>query len=192
MPTQRKNMRIFLSAAAFFILIIAGWNSHLQGQTSEGAVVNREYAIKAAYLYNFGYYVAWPENTFADDQAPFAIGVLGADPFGDVLDEIARTKKIAGRQIVIKRFASMEDYQPCHILFVTSSARAADSLAAIQKAHFYPVLLVGESPGFAEQGGTINFFIEENRVRFEVNMEVAKQEQLKISSKLLSLAKILK
>ena len=53
-----------------------------------------------------------------------------------------------------------------------------------------PLLLVGEEPGFAEQGGTINFFLDENKIRFEINIETAKQDQLKISSKLLSLAKI--
>ena len=153
-------------------------------------MINREYAIKAAYLYQFGHYIQWPADSFADDQSPFVIGVLGEDPFGDALDEIARDKKIDGRKIVVRRFASVEDYKPCHILFVSSSVMAADKLSSIQKSQNFPVLLVGESPGFAQHGGTINLFIEQNRIRFEVNMEVAKREQLKISSKLLSLAKI--
>ena len=160
-------------------------------QAQEGSVINREYAIKAAYLYQFGHYIQWPADSFADDQSPFVIGVLGVDPFGDALDEIARNKKVAGRPIVIGRFASTADYKPCHILFATSSAGDADKLSAIQKSQKFPVLLVGESPGFAEHGGTIDFFIEGNRVRFEVNMEVAKRQQLKFSSKLLSLAKII-
>jgi len=187
----RAIMRGLVASAALWTMIFAADASFLHAQTDEGGLINREYAIKAAYLYQFGHYIQWPADSFADEQSPFVIGVLGADPFGDALEEIARDKKIAGRPIVIERFASIADYKPCHILFVSSSASSGDKSAAIQKRQPFPVLLVGESPGFAEQGGTIDFIIEANRVRFEVNMEVAKREQLKISSKLLSLAKII-
>lgn len=166
-------------------------DSFLLAQSYTGGEINREYAIKAAYLYNFGHYIQWPTDSFADESSPFVIGILGEDPFGDVLDEIARDKKIGGRRIVIRRFANLADYKPCHILFVASSAGVTNELPAIQKEQDYPVLLVGESPDFAKQGGAINFFIEANRVRFEVNTEVAKREQLKISSKLLRIAKII-
>ena len=113
------------------------------------------------------------------------IGVLGADPFGSVLEEIARAKRIDGHAIVVRHFASMAEYTPCHILFVTSSVGAPQKAAAIQKVRQSPVLLVGEEPGFAEHGGTVNFFLDENKIRFEINVVVAKHEQLKISSKLL-------
>lgn len=156
----------------------------------EGAVVNREYTIKAAYLYNFSSYVQWPAGAFPTSDTPLVIGVLGTDPFGEVLNEIARTKKVGGRPIVVKQFASMAAYAPCHVLFVASSANPQEQAAAIRKAHGSPVLLVGENPGFAERGGTVDFFIEENKVRFEINVDVAKRQQLKISSKLLGLAKI--
>jgi hypothetical protein len=116
--------------------------------------------------------------------------VLGTDPFGTVLEEIAKTKQIDGRPIVIRRFASMAEYRPCHVLFVGGSVSAEQKALAIQAAHTSPVLLVGEEPGFANQGGTINFFLDENKIRFEINAEAAKREQLKISSKLLSLAKL--
>jgi hypothetical protein len=155
-----------------------------------GGEASQEYAIKAAFLYNFGRYVQWPPESFPRDDAPLVIGVLGSDPFGALLDEIAETKKIEGRPIIVRRLAAMTTYKPCHILFVAASASAEDKLAAIKLAQRSPVLLVGEEPGFAEQGGTINFFVDQNKVRFEINTEVAKREQLKISSKLLSLAKI--
>jgi hypothetical protein len=183
------TMRYVVEPFVFWAVILVADVCLIVAQ--EGSVINREYAIKAAYLYQFGHYIQWPADSFADDQSPFVIGVLGVDPFGDALDEIARNKKVAGRPIVIGRFASTADYKPCHILFATSSAGDADKLSAIQKSQKFPVLLVGESPGFAEHGGTIDFFIEGNRVRFEVNMEVAKRQQLKFSSKLLSLAKII-
>jgi hypothetical protein len=153
--------------------------------------VNREYAIKAAYLYNFGRYVEWPPQSFSSGDSPFVVGVLGKDPFGPILDEIAVVKKIEGRRIVARRFATMADYKPCQILFVAASAGPEQKAAAVKMAEHSPVLLVGEEPGFAQQGGTVAFFVEQNKVRFEINLEAAKREQLKISSKLLSLAKII-
>ena len=188
--TLARIVRPLLLPAIVWAATLAAGPSCLWAQSEEDAAINREYAIKAAYLYHFGAYVQWPARSFADSEAPFVIGVVGTDPFGHVLDQIARTKRIDGRPIVVKRFASMADYAPCHILFVPSSAGPAEKAAAIRKAHGTAVLLVGENPGFARQGGTIGFFVEENKVRFEINLEVAKRQQLRISSKLLSLAKI--
>jgi hypothetical protein len=167
-----------------------GGNQIASGQSEESPEVSREYAIKAAYLYQFGRYVQWPDSAFANERSPLVIGVLGVDPFNGILDEIARTKRIEGRQIVIRRFQTMAEYKPCHILFVSASVTPEQKAAAFEKAQGSPLLLVGEEPGFAEHGGKINFFLDENKVRFEINMEVAKQDRLKISSKLLSLAKI--
>ena len=162
----------------------------LQAQYDEGSEISREYAIKAAYLYQFGRYVEWPAQAFADERAPLVIGVLGADPFGNLLEEIARTKRIEGRPIVIRRFTSAADCTFCHILFVCASVDSESKTLILQKVRGNPTLLVGEEPGFAERGGTINFFLDENKIRFEINTEVARRDQLKISSKLLSLAKI--
>jgi hypothetical protein len=163
-----------------------------QGQSEESAEVNREYTIKAAYLYQFGRYVQWPSHAFPDSRTPLVIGVLGTDPFGAVLDDIARTKRVDQRPIVVRRFATMADYAPCHILFVAASTSPEQKATAIKKAQNFAVLIVGEEPGFAEQGGIVNFFMDENRIRFEINPKAAGVDQLKISSKLLSLAKIVR
>jgi hypothetical protein len=179
-----------LIAATVWTLTFAGNTSRAEAQSDGDSEVNREYTIKAAYLYQFGRYVQWPPNAFADPQSPLVIGILGQAPFGNVLDEIARAKRIDGRPVVIRKLTSMTEYKPCHILFVAASAGPTQTAAAIELAKKHPVLLVGEEPDFAKQGGTVNFFLEENRVRFEINTEAARKEQLKISSKLLSLAKI--
>ena len=106
-------------------------------------ISNREYAIKAAYLYQFSRYVQWPADAFANDRSPLVIGVLGTDPFGGILEEIARTKRIEGRPIVVRRFASMAEYTPCHILFVSSSVGPEQRAAAIQKSATVPAVAGG-------------------------------------------------
>jgi hypothetical protein len=151
-----------------------------------------EYNVKAAYLYSFGRYVEWPDESLSRASNAFVIGVLGDDPFGDGLDRIAKAKKTHDRQIVIRRFRSLDDYQPCHILFVPKSVAPEQQAAALQKLGATPVLLVGESPGFAAQGGTINFYLDQDTVHFEINVQAAKRQQLSINAQLLRLARLLK
>jgi hypothetical protein len=165
-----------------------------QGQVQ---VIDREYEIKAAYLYNFGLYIQWPHGAVPNDQDQFVIGVLGKDPFDGNLDRLASVKKVEGRKIVIQRFKSMADYKPCHILFISrtpangNNESADERLAeAVRKLKNQPVLLVSDTAGHAGKGAIINLFIEENRVKFEVNPAVAKQAGLQVSSKLLQLGKI--
>ena len=153
------------------------------------AVINREYAIKAAFLYHFLTYVEWPPDTFTDSRQPFVIGIFETDPFGPVLDKIAQTKNAAGRPIEVRRLRSMDDLTSCNILFVPKSVPAATQdavLAAIRGSH---VLSVGESDDFIDRGGAAQFFLEGNKVRFAFNTDVVAGTDLKISSKLLSLAK---
>jgi hypothetical protein len=186
----RKGVGVKFFPILAWIALTALGASLSPAQQDEPLEINREYAIKAAYLYNFVRYVEWPPEAFENNAAPFVIGVLGKDPLGSNLDEIANTKKIDGRKIIIKRFASMADYTPCHILFVSGAATATQKESAVKMTQSTLLLLVGEDAGFAEKGVAINFIIENNRVRFEINQEAAKQNKLKISSKLLSLAKI--
>ncbi len=152
--------------------------------------VSREYTIKAAYLYNFGRYVQWPDDAFDGSGAPLVIGVLGPDPFGDALNVVAQTKQVHGRRIVVRRFASMADYTPCHILFVARSVEPEEQHEAMEKLRGSFGLLVGEAPGFAGEGGAINFFTQQNKIRFEINQKAAAGQGLKISSKLLKLARL--
>ncbi len=111
-------------------------------------------------------------------------------PFGAVLDEIAGSAKVDGRTVVARRFATLADYSPCHILFISAAADAKVKAEALAKLQSKGILLVGEETGLVQQGAVVNFYVENNKVRFEINVETAKQQQLKVSSKLLSLAKI--
>jgi hypothetical protein len=156
----------------------------------DDGVVNREYPLKALFLYNFGSYTEWPAGTFANDQTPFVIGVLGSSPLDETLNEIAAKKRIGDRRIVIERYKSAGDIKNCQILFIPRSVPQKQQQQVIDAMKNRPVLLVGESANFAANGGGINFFVEANKIRFEINVAATKQQQLKISSKLLAMAKL--
>ncbi len=174
--------------AVWFLLLAAIVSRALPLQAQ--STISRDRHIKAAFLYNFGNYVQWPKQCFAGPQSPFVIGILGNNSIGTALDAVAAKKRLQDRRIVIKRFESLKEYTPCHILFVPRATDPKVQVAAIAKLRTAGVLLVGETPSFADRGGTVNFFTQQNRMRFEINQEAAKLEGLKISAKLLSLAKL--
>lgn len=152
--------------------------------------LNREYPLKALFLFNFGGYVEWPAYAFSEANSPFVIGVVGTSQLDDTLNQIAAQKTIAGRRIVIQRYRGVDDVKTCQILFVSRSVPQAQQLQLIQKWRGKPVLTVGESRNFATDGGCINFFLQSNKIRFEINVEAVKGQQLKVDSKLLAMAKI--
>lgn len=150
-----------------------------------------EYEVKAAFLYNFARFVAWPDSAFADKESPLVIGVMEPDPFGAVLDRTIFDKRAQGRRIEVRRFKRLEDVQGCHMLFVSPSSylQWPALLAHLGTA---PVLTVGEGDGFCESGGIINFVLQQNHVRFEINPDAANRADLAISSRLLKLAQLVK
>ena len=135
----------------------------------------------------------WPQTTFAQPDSPIVIGILGTDPFGAIIDQIVQDKKIGGRGFVVKRLkwgVDPKELRECKILFVGASERVhIDELVQIVRG--LPILTVGETPGFAERGGVIRLVLEDNKVRFEVNVDAAHQAGLTISSRLLTLARII-
>jgi hypothetical protein len=148
-----------------------------------------EYEVKAAFLFNFTKFVEWPDASFSDPHAPILLGIIGDDPFGESLTSIIAGQKVDGRTIVIQKHRYGDDLRHCHILFVSASERShvAPILASVQTAG---VMTVSDIDGFAEAGGLMQFVIEENRVRFVVNLDVAKQSKLRVSAKLLALARV--
>lgn len=148
-----------------------------------------EYLIKAAYLYHFAMFVDWPDYAFGSRNAPIVIGIVGADPFGSAIDDTVRDKRIDGRPLVVKRLDWAQDVRQCHILFVADGNRIAD---VVRRVGDLSILIVGESQDLARHGAVINFRIEDNRVRFDINVDAAKRSHLTISSQLLSLARIVR
>jgi hypothetical protein len=150
-----------------------------------------EYEVKAALLYNFAKFVSWPDSAFEDARAPFIIGVLGDDPFGDILERTVNDRRVGERPFVIRRWTRVEDARPCHILFVSASEqkRVPRLIQGIAGANIFTV---GDVEGFAERGGIADFEMDGKRVRIEINPKSADRAKLHISSKLLALARIVK
>ena len=145
-----------------------------------------EYDVKAAFLYNFGKFVEWPTNVFASTNAPLLIGVYGDNPFGNDLAEVVRGKVINGHP-VIARQVSFSELKSCQILFICRSEQKniKQILAALDGAG---VLTVTEEMDLSQSGVMIDFIMDNDRIRFEINNSAAEKVGLKISSKLLILA----
>ena len=156
------------------------------GQDSAG-----EYELKAAMLCNLTRFVGWPAAAYADAQAPTVLCVLGRDPFGDSLTSVASGQTDRGRPLQIRHIANSKEIRGCHVVYISTSERKniAQILAMLKGTS---VLTVGEMAQFAARGGMIQFSLEEKQVRFEVNLEAASESDLKISSRLLVLARVVK
>jgi hypothetical protein len=150
-----------------------------------------EYQVKAAFLYNFARFIDWTPKAFQDTNASFIFCVFGEDYFGADLDRVVSGKSVNAREIVVRRLKALQGLESCHIAFISSSEtnRLPQVLRAIKNT---AVLTVGEIEGFAQQGGIINFTVEDNKVRFEINVDNAERSGLKISSRLLKVARVIR
>ncbi|MBN1795143.1 MAG: YfiR family protein [Sedimentisphaerales bacterium] len=165
-----------------------------------------EYDIKAAFLYNFIKFVDWPEEKIpADTNQPFILGIIGEDLFKDSIN-IIKGEKAKGRDIIIKYFKcehkseesnnqkhvlsseQIEAFRKCHLLYICPSneKQLPDIIKAVKGAN---VLTIGESKNFLEKGGIIQFVMEEDKVGFGANLKAAREQNLKLSSRLLKLAR---
>jgi hypothetical protein len=169
------------------VVILIAW---LLQTAVDGRSVS-EYQLKAAFLYNFAQFVEWPPDALGDSRRPIIIGVLGDDPFGSALDEITRGKSVSGRRIVVKRFRHVKDIDACHILFISDSEEDREQ-KDMQSLAGSSILTVGETDDFIRHGGIIRFTMENSKIGLEINIDHARSARLKISSKLLKLARIVK
>jgi YfiR/HmsC-like len=181
----RGARRLIARAAAILLLICLG----TLRQAVYAGSTPPEYLIKAAYLYHFAMFVDWPAEAFSNKNSPIIIGIVGNDPFGPALDDTVRDKRIDGRPLVIKRLDWTQDLRQCHILFLADGSRITD---VVRRVSGLSVLIVGETQDLASHGAVINFRIEGNRVRFDINVDAAKRSHLTISSQLLNLARIVR
>lgn len=142
-----------------------------------------EYKAKALFLYNFSRLIEWPGATGSD----FIIGVYGDSPIVGELEKMVSGKMVGGKKIVVKVFNSSTPIYSCHILYVSSSANA--QLAGIlSKLGNGNTLVVGEVKGMVDSGAAINFVLNDNRLSFELDVENANRQGLRVSKTLENMA----
>lgn len=149
----------------------------------------REYDVKAVFLYNFAQFVEWPPQAFPDAGTPLIIGVLGADPFGGVLERTVINETVRDRPLVVRRFKRAEDVTACHLLFVSSSEKPRFQ-EILRTLSGRGILTVGDADPFTRMGGIVNFRTERKHVLLEINLAAAEREGFKISAKLLAVARV--
>jgi len=179
-----KVSRLLLTLAAC-VAASAAPNAHAQSPSPT------EYQIKAAFLYNFAKFIEWPAEAFPNAGAPIIIGVVGEDPFGDVLDQTIQGKTVNGRPLAVRRLKGGQGLKACHIIFIGSSEKKHLS-QVLEDLKGSDILTVGETDRFTQLGGIINFIMDGDKVRFEINADTVERTRLKISSKLLTLAKVVR
>lgn len=155
----------------------------IQGQHAKPT----EYEVKATYLYNFSRFVEWPAQALQAQSDSFTICVLGDNPFGPALKATVAQETIAGKSVVAKQVPAPQDAMSCRVLFISSSEdkRLKEILTSLGTAS---VLTVSDLPNFAQRGGMVQFILEGNKVRFEVNSATAERAGLTLSSELLKVA----
>jgi hypothetical protein len=201
-PTRLKRLRAdgVLLIALVFIFLCSFTVS--EGSSSTQSAQYKEYEVKAAFMYNFLKFIDWPEGKMAKGGNQIIIGIIGEDPFGSAAD-VLKDKKVEDRDVVIKRFdgiqqlkadaekgkkEQLEALKTCHLLFICPSEKklTAEIIDVVKNDG---VLTVGDTSGFIESGGAISFFLEDSKIRFNVNLTSTDKAGLKIRSQLLRLAK---
>jgi hypothetical protein len=172
-------------------LLFWGWCTPLasQAHSEESAYANTvEYEVKTAFIHNFTKFIDWPPGAFEEESFPFQIGILGTGPIDKPLLSL-NGKKTQKRLLKVSRIKNLNNLGQYHVIFVNPSenGRLRSILRTLKGTG---ILTIGDTPGFAEQCGVINFYLKNGKVRFEVNIEASRRENLQISSKLLRLARI--
>lgn len=175
--------RILLSLIIYLSVIFSLSGAHAQEITPS------EYQVKAAFLYNFLNFVEWPAGNSSEEDPSISVCVLGEDPFGPSLDALDG-QTVGSKRVLVKRIRNLKGTRDCHSLFVSDSEKGdlREILSFIESSS---VLTVGDIEGFAEAGGIIGFVTEGNKVRFNINIDAARQSRLKISSKLLRVGHVI-
>lgn len=176
-PYRVRRMSVLL-----LLLLVAGAGSNGSAQSRAD-----EYRVKAAFLFHFAQLVEWPPRAFVDD-GNLRICTFGNDPFSGELESTVAGKQIGDRGMEVRHLRQSQEIASCHVLFI-GKAEVNETTALLGRLQHSPVLTVGETDGFLSAGGIIRFCLEGNKVRFEINRQAAESAGLKISSRLLLLAK---
>jgi len=178
---RRSSRQAQFAAMTFGLVLFGSYNLSAQ------ATKITEYQVKAAYLANFGRFAEWPASVAVDKSESFNICVLGQDPFGADLDAAVAGETIGRAHVLAKRISKPQDAVDCRILFISSS-EASQWKEILTALRTLSVLTVSDIPQFARRGGIIQFLLDGNRVRFDINLTATERVGVKLSSELLKLA----
>jgi uncharacterized protein DUF4154 len=183
---MRRVRHNFLRFAKMILVTLV--SVFLTGHLAAEGNASSEYAIKAAFLFHFAQFAEWPPTAFKDPNAPLTFCTLGEDEFHGALDESISGKTIGNRPLRAQHLKQIEEIEGCQVVFVgvDDKKRILALLASLKDS---PVLTVGESEHFAQDGGMIGLCLEENKIRFEINLGSVEHAKLKLSARLLALAK---
>ena len=148
-----------------------------------------EYEVKAAFIFNFVKFTTWPRE--ADRNGPMRLCIAGRDPFGPLLESTIGEKTVRGRRFSIRRRALTDDLTGCQIVFV-GDGDSGERLQLLESLKGHPILTVGDSDRFANEGGMVGFFEKQRRIRFAVNLDATARSDIRVSSKLLQLASVVR
>lgn len=179
-------------ALCFLLLLLFLFPNIILGQGKNEAQLV-EIQVKASFIHNFAYFVEWPETAFSSPNDPFRIGIVGDSFLADLLRKTVQGKNVKSRPFLIESFSSdsvsIDDLKSFQILFFRN-VQSATPLVGDVKLSSLPILTIGNDPGFTTGNGIIDFFSVNDRISFEVNPGNSQKAGLKISSKLLKLARI--
>jgi hypothetical protein len=183
-PARAKCLGRWMRPGAILTCLTIGLL--LGSRFSQAADEPFEYQVKAAFLLNFTKFVEWPATSFRQAESPITICILGEDPFGTTLVQLVAGEIVSERKVVVERIKRPPPPKSCQVLFV---GRDEKNSSKILSGLGPGVLTVGEGESFLRKGGIIAFVLENRRVRFSVNQMAAESGDLKLSSKLLSVAR---
>ncbi len=186
-PLRLRSLVTSRLTSLLICCLAVGWFGDLDARAERADDEPAEFDVKAICLCAFGRYVTWPDVAFESADSPFVIGVYGGNPFGDALHRLTAKTAVRKRAIQVRQIDSPQQCVHCQILFVTRSVSRKAETQILQLTAGKPILLVGESPGFANRGGTVNFYPSHGYVRFELNPDRGVESQLTLNAKLLML-----
>lgn len=165
-----------------FIILLA--SIFISATQDANKTIDTNAKIKTMFIYNFTKYIEWPQSY---KQGNFVIGLLGESSLGNDLKKMAATKKAITQTFKIQKFNTVNDITKCHILIIPNE-KSTQLKNAMGKVKNYSTLIITEGRGLAKQGAGINFVIQNNKQRFELNKAIIEKNKLKVSHNLLSLA----
>lgn len=190
-PPYNSNPRLHTCGRWFTCLVALLLAAHFPiADRAAGADQSlTEYQVKAAYLFNFLKFVEWPDDPATDPHGKWVIGFVGDSPIADELARLVGGKNVLGRELLVKKFQAADNPRGCNVLFISESEkkRLPSILTTLQGSS---VLTVADMDNFIGAGGMIQFVVEDAKVRVAIDVGATSRAHLKVSSKLLSLARV--